>query len=83
MRLAVARLLAAQAAVSGDVLAAAQENLALSNVAYAAGKVDFLQLLLVRRDTLEARRGYIETLEVLNDASAQLARAVGSEEVLK
>ncbi|ATB35205.1 outer membrane efflux protein [Cystobacter fuscus] len=61
-----------------EVLAALQQNLELVNEAYRSGKVDFLQLLLIRRDALDARRGYIETLEELANADAQLKRAVGS-----
>lgn len=79
--LALERYRAARAAAevfSEDVLAALQQNLELVNEAYRAGKVDFLQLLLIRRDALDARRGYIETLEELANADAQLKRAVGS-----
>ncbi|PTL81604.1 TolC family protein [Vitiosangium sp. GDMCC 1.1324] len=79
--LALARYRAASAAVevfSEEVLAALQQNLALVNEAYRAGKVDFLQLLLIRRDALDARRGSIEALEELSAADAQLKRAVGS-----
>ncbi|WP_141594032.1 TolC family protein [Myxococcus sp. AB056] len=82
-RLAAARLAAAQAAVgdfAGGVLPAAQENLELLQAAYTAGKVDILQLLLIRRDTLETRRGYVEALADLNSAQAQLAQAIGSEQ---
>ncbi|WP_338023579.1 TolC family protein [Archangium primigenium] len=69
---------AAVAVYSGDVLAALQQNLALVNEAYRAGKVDFFQLLLIRRDALDARRGYIAALEELMVAEAQLSRAIGS-----
>jgi cobalt-zinc-cadmium efflux system outer membrane protein len=83
VRLAAMRLAAAQEAAgdfAGGVLPAAQENMELLQAAYAAGKVDFLQLLLVRRDTLEVRRDYIEALEELNNARAQLSKARGSEQ---
>nr|WP_253818318.1 TolC family protein [Myxococcus xanthus] len=81
VELAFNRYLTAQAAAEvfgGDVLAALQENLSLVTEAYRAGKVDFLQLLIIRREALDARRGYIEALEELNSAKAQLLKAVGN-----
>jgi len=78
--LALERYRTARAAVavySVDVMEALQQNLALVNEAYRAGKVDFFQLLLIRRDALDARRGYIEALEELLVAEAQLTRALG------
>lgn len=83
VRVAAARYQAALAAArdySGEILKAVEENLELVNEGYAAGKIDFLQLLLIRRETLDARRDYIETLEELNSARAELGRAVGREE---
>jgi cobalt-zinc-cadmium efflux system outer membrane protein len=71
---------AATSAYAGDVLRAMEENLSLAAEAYRAGKFDFLQLTLVRRETLDARRGYIESLEALNLAEAELLRAVGGEQ---
>jgi len=65
------------AGFEGDVLEALDENVALVNKGYEAGKIDFLQLILIRRETLEARRDYIEALEELNAAEAELDRAVG------
>ncbi|MBS1151468.1 MAG: outer rane efflux protein [Myxococcaceae bacterium] len=65
-------------AYAGEVLKAMEENTELVTAAYQAGKVDFLQLLLIQRQTLEARRGHIETLEELNAAEARLLRVVGS-----
>lgn len=64
-------------AYAGEVLKAMEENLSLAAEAYRAGKFDFIQLTLVRRETLDARRGYIESLEALNLAEAELLRAVG------
>lgn len=69
---------AAAEAFSEEVLAALQQNLELVNEAYRAGKVDFLELLVIRREALDARRGYIDALEELSAADAQLKRAVGS-----
>ncbi|QDE92685.1 transporter [Myxococcus xanthus] len=80
VELAFNRYLTAQAdaeVFGGDVLAALQENLSLVTEAYRAGKVDFLQLLIIRRDALDAHRSYIEALEELNAAKAQLLKAVG------
>lgn len=69
---------AGAAVFGGDVLAALQENLKLVTEAYRAGKVDFLQLLIIRREALAARLGYIEALEELNTAEAQLKKVVGA-----
>ena len=64
-------------AFSGGTLAAVEENAGLVTEAYRAGKVDFYQLLLIRREGLEVRQGYIDALEELNAAEAQLDRAIG------
>ncbi|MFY0523432.1 TolC family protein [Archangium gephyra] len=64
-------------AFTGGVLQAARENAELATEGYRAGQLDFLQLLLIRREALEARRGYIEALEELNAAEAELERVVG------
>lgn len=77
---ALARVQAARAAADGyasDVVKAMQENMDLVTESYRAGKIDFLQLLLIRRQTLEARREHIDVLEELNAARAQLDRALG------
>jgi len=77
---AQARMEAAQTAAeiyAGGVAEAIQENLDLSAESYRAGKIDFLQLLLIRRQTLDARAEHIDVLEELNSARAQLDRAVG------
>jgi cobalt-zinc-cadmium efflux system outer membrane protein len=66
-------------AYAGAVLRAIEENFWLATEAYRAGKFDFIQLTLVRRETLDARRGYIESLEALNLAEAELLRAIGAE----
>ena len=57
-----------------DVL---DENVRLVNLGYEAGKIDFLQLIIIRREMLEMRRDYIAALEELNDAQAEMDRAVG------
>ncbi len=77
---AVARLRAARSAADGfasDVVKAMQENMELGTESYRAGKIDFLQLLLIRRQTLEARNEHINVLEELTAARAQLDRATG------
>lgn len=78
---AVARLRAARSAADGfasDVVKAMQENMELGTESYRAGKIDFLQLLLIRRQTLEARNEHINVLEELTAAQAQLDRSTGS-----
>jgi cobalt-zinc-cadmium efflux system outer membrane protein len=77
---ALARVRAARTSAEGyatDVIKAMQENMELSTESYRAGKIDFLQLLVIRRQTLEARREHIDVLEELNTARAQLHRALG------
>jgi outer membrane protein, heavy metal efflux system len=64
-------------AFSGDVLEALDQNIALVTRGYEAGELDFLELLLMRREMLEARREYIEALTELNSAEAQLDRVLG------
>jgi cobalt-zinc-cadmium efflux system outer membrane protein len=78
-----ARVEAAAVAVeawTGGQLDAVGENLRLVDEAYRAGKVDFFELLLIRRETLEARNGYVDALEELHAANAELLRAIGSVE---
>lgn len=77
-RVAAAR--AAAEAFAGGLLGALEENMQLVNEAYRAGKVDFFQLLVIRRETLEARNGYVDALEELQAAKAELSRALGSVE---
>jgi len=77
---AVERLRSAKAAVdgyAGDVVHAMDENMKLVTESYRAGKIEFLQLIVIRRQAVEASREYIDVLEALNAAQAQLARAVG------
>jgi cobalt-zinc-cadmium efflux system outer membrane protein len=79
--LAASRLASAQDAAqayAGGLLAGLEENMQLVTEAYRAGKVDFFQLLVIRRETLEARNGYVDALEELLAAKAGLSRAIGS-----
>lgn len=78
--LAAGRYQAAANAASvyrGEVLAASEQNLTLVTEAYRAGKIDFLQLVVLRRSAVEARLGFIEAIEELNAADAQLDRVLG------
>lgn len=78
--LAAQRYQAAAQATSvyrGEVLSASEQNLALVTEAYRTGKIDFLQLVVLRRSAVEARLGFIETVEELNAADAQLDRVLG------
>ncbi|RKG60906.1 TolC family protein [Corallococcus sp. AB011P] len=79
--LAAARYRTARVAAelyADDVVQALEENLELSMEAYSAGKLSFTELLILRRESLEARRGHIEALEELNAAAAGLDRALGT-----
>ncbi len=78
---AATRLSAASTAAqayAGGLLTGLEENMELVTEAYRAGKVGFFELLVIRRETLDARIGYIDALEELQAARAQLARATGS-----
>jgi cobalt-zinc-cadmium efflux system outer membrane protein len=82
IRSALSRRDAARALVAdsgGATLAAADENATLVHEAYVAGKVGFLELLLVRRDALETRRAYLDALVELNAAEALLASALAGD----
>jgi cobalt-zinc-cadmium efflux system outer membrane protein len=75
------RVMAASTAVrayTGGLLAGLEENMELVTEAYRAGKVGYFELLVIRRETLDARIGYVDALEELQAARAQLARALGS-----
>jgi cobalt-zinc-cadmium efflux system outer membrane protein len=77
---ALARYAAAELALSGyhdTVVNAASENVELATEGYRDGKLNFLELLLIRRTSLEVRHGYIEALEELNAADAALRRVSG------
>lgn len=80
--LAHGRLVAAREASQafvGEVVGAAQENLTLLGTAYQAGKIGLFELLLIRRDAIESQRGYIEALEEVLVAEAELGRAIGAD----
>lgn len=67
----------ATALYQGEVLGASEQNLTLVTEAYRAGKIDFLQLVVLRRSAVEARLGFTEAIEELNAADAQLDRVLG------
>ena len=78
--LAGSRFAAAQRALlayEGPVVKAASENVDLATEGYRDGKLSFLELLVIRRGSLEVRQGYIDALEELNAAHAALRRAAG------
>lgn len=78
--LARSRYAAAERALlgyEGPVVKAASENVELATEGYRDGKLSFLELLVIRRGSLEVRQGYIEALQELNAAHAALRRAAG------
>jgi cobalt-zinc-cadmium efflux system outer membrane protein len=78
--LAVQRVETARAALgvfNEAIIKASEENATLATEGYKAGEIDFLQLALLRRDTLEASRGHIEALEEVANAEANLDRVLG------
>jgi cobalt-zinc-cadmium efflux system outer membrane protein len=62
----------------GAAITSAHENLQLVNEAYRAGKVDLFQLLVIRREALDARTAHLSALEELAAAEAELKRVGGS-----
>jgi outer membrane protein, heavy metal efflux system len=81
VRLALVRYQAAESSLrlfGENAQQALQENLALATEGYRAGKMDFLELLVIRRETLEARRDHIEAMEEFTTAQAQLQQVIGS-----
>ncbi len=78
---AASRLTAARAAAeayAGGLLGGLEENMQLATEAYQAGKLSAFELLFVRRETLDARLAYVDSLEELQAAEAGLSRATGS-----
>lgn len=77
---ALSRVRAAQASADGyegEVVSAMQQNMELVTDSYRAGKIDFLQLVVIRRQAVEARQEYIDVLEELYAAHAELDLALG------
>jgi cobalt-zinc-cadmium efflux system outer membrane protein len=65
-------------AFGGAAIASVAENLELMNEAYRAGKVNLFELLVMRREALEARTAYLGALEELAASKAELKRVTGS-----
>lgn len=77
---AIARVRAAEASAKGfgaDVVKAMTDNMDLVTESYRAGNIDFLQLIVIRRQAVDARRDYIDVLEELSSARAELDLALG------
>lgn len=77
---AVARLRAGQAAAegyAGEVVKAMEENMELVTESYRAGKIDFLELVVIRNQAIAARREHIDVLEELSIAAAELELTLG------
>lgn len=72
----------AAAAYGSGVVQALEQNLKLVTTAFQAGKLDLFEVLVIRRDTLDARRGLVEALEERAIADAELLRALGQESEL-
>lgn len=69
---------AALEAFRNQAMRAAESNLGLAQEGYRAGKLGYLELVLIRRNALEARRSAIESTRRQTAADARLGRAVGS-----
>ena len=63
--------------LSGSVLARLDENLALSTKAYRAGEIGILQLVVVNRQVLDARRDYLEAVTEWIKTRVALEQAAG------
>lgn len=63
--------------LSGSVLARLDENLSLSTKAYRAGEIGILQLVVVNRQVLDARRDYIEAVAEWVKTRVALEQAAG------
>ncbi|MBX3422955.1 MAG: TolC family protein [Pirellulaceae bacterium] len=58
--------------IDGEILASAREALELSEQAYKAGEIDFIQLLVVRRTYFDASLKLVEAQTLLATATARL-----------
>lgn len=63
--------------LSGSVLARLDENLSLSTKAYRAGEIGILQLVVVNRQVLDARRDYLEAVTEWIRTRVALEQAAG------
>lgn len=62
-----------------QVLGALEDNATLLGESYRAGKIDFIQVLVLRRDVLETRSRYLEALAEYRRAVLEIDLAVGRE----
>ena len=63
--------------LSGSVLGRLDENLSLSTKAYRAGEIGILQLVVVNRQVLDARRDYLEAVTEWIKTRVALEQAAG------
>jgi len=63
--------------LSGSVLPALAENQRLSSVAFRSGEIGLLQLLLVNRQLLDARRDYLDAFGQFIEARVALEQTAG------
>ena len=63
--------------LSGSVLARLDENLSLSTKAYRAGEIGILQLVVVNRQVLDARRDYLQAVTEWIKTRVALEQAAG------
>ena len=63
--------------LSGEVLPKLDDNLQLSTKAYRAGEIGIVQLVLVNRQALDARREYLDALGEFTEARIALQLAAG------
>jgi cobalt-zinc-cadmium efflux system outer membrane protein len=61
-----------------DILRRAEENFRFIETAYRAGKIDFLQFVVVQNDLVSAQLSYLDSLAALREAEVNLERAVGA-----
>ena len=65
--------------LTGEVLPKLDENLGLSTKAYRAGEISILQLIVVNRQALDARREYLEALSEFTEARVALQLAAAAQ----
>jgi cobalt-zinc-cadmium efflux system outer membrane protein len=61
-----------------DILTRADENFRFIETAYRAGKIDFLQFVVVQNDLVSAQVSYVDSLAAFREAQVNLERAVGA-----
>lgn len=77
-RAAYAAAVEALRAIEDDVLPSVLENEKLTYESYRAGKIGLATLLQVRREALETRRAYLDSLLGASEAATDVAAAQGS-----